>query len=108
MGINAVPMNVAGFNSFVKEQLSVLGPAVKGGGIKLCAFYPAPDSAPSELAVIKTPIKPSPLLWFSSASIGAAMSEVKKPNMPCYLLKDSLFAESRGVRRLPSAAAAMV
>ena len=35
LGITAVPTNVAGFNSFVKEQVGVLGPAVKGAGVKL-------------------------------------------------------------------------
>ncbi|MGA0572931.1 Bug family tripartite tricarboxylate transporter substrate binding protein [Variovorax sp. VNK109] len=35
LGITAVPTSVAGFNSFVKEQVSVLGPTVKGAGIKL-------------------------------------------------------------------------
>ena len=35
LGISAVPTNVAGFNAFVKEQVAVLGPAVKGAGIKL-------------------------------------------------------------------------
>lgn len=35
LGITAVPMNVSGFNSFVKEQVAVLGPAVKGAGVKL-------------------------------------------------------------------------
>ena len=35
LGISAVPTNVAGFNSFVKEQVAVLGPAVKGAGVKL-------------------------------------------------------------------------
>jgi tripartite-type tricarboxylate transporter receptor subunit TctC len=35
LGITAVPTNVAGFNSFVKEQVAVLGPAVKGAGVKL-------------------------------------------------------------------------
>ncbi len=35
LGISAVPMNVSGFNSFVKEQVAVLGPAVKGAGVKL-------------------------------------------------------------------------
>jgi tripartite-type tricarboxylate transporter receptor subunit TctC len=32
LGITAVPTNVASFNSFVKEQVAVLGPAVKGRG----------------------------------------------------------------------------
>ena len=35
LGISAVPMNVAGFNSFVKDQVAVLGPAVRGAGVKL-------------------------------------------------------------------------
>lgn len=35
LGITAVPTNVAGFNSFVKDQVAILGPAVKGAGIKL-------------------------------------------------------------------------
>ena len=35
LGISSVPTNVAGFNSFVKEQVAVLGPAVKGAGVKL-------------------------------------------------------------------------
>ncbi len=35
LGIIAAPMNVSGFNSFVKEQVAVLGPAVKGAGVKL-------------------------------------------------------------------------
>ena len=35
LGIMAVPTNVAGFNAFVKEQVAVLGPAVKGAGVKL-------------------------------------------------------------------------
>ena len=38
LGNNAVPMNVAGLNNFAIEQVAVLGPAVKGAGIKLCAF----------------------------------------------------------------------
>lgn len=35
LGITAVPTNVAGFNSFVKEQVGLLGPTVKGAGVKL-------------------------------------------------------------------------
>ena len=35
LGITAVPTSVAGFNTFVKDQVSVLGPTVKGAGIKL-------------------------------------------------------------------------
>jgi len=35
LGITAVPTNVASFNSFVKEQVAVLGPAVKGAGVKI-------------------------------------------------------------------------
>jgi len=35
LGISAVPTNVAGFNNFVKEQVAVLGPAVKGAGVNL-------------------------------------------------------------------------
>ena len=35
LGISATPMNVAGFNKFVKEQVAVLGPAVKGAEVKL-------------------------------------------------------------------------
>ena len=38
LGNNAVPINVAALNSFAIEQVAVLGPAVKGAGIKLCAF----------------------------------------------------------------------
>ena len=35
LGITAVPTSVAGFGSFVKDQVAVLGPAVKGAGVKL-------------------------------------------------------------------------
>ena len=35
LGINVVLMNVSGFNSLVKEQVAVLGPAVKEAGVKL-------------------------------------------------------------------------
>jgi tripartite-type tricarboxylate transporter receptor subunit TctC len=35
LGITTTPMSVAGFNVFVKDQVTVLGPAVKGAGIKL-------------------------------------------------------------------------
>ncbi len=35
LGITAVPTSVAGFNTFVKDQVAVLGPTVKGAGIKL-------------------------------------------------------------------------
>ena len=35
LGITAVSTNVAGFNAFVKEQVAVLGPAVRGAGVKL-------------------------------------------------------------------------
>lgn len=35
LGISATPTSVAGFNSFVKDQVAVLGPAVKGAGVKL-------------------------------------------------------------------------
>ena len=35
LGIIAVPTNVAGYNSFVKDQVAVLGPVVKGAGVKL-------------------------------------------------------------------------
>lgn len=35
LGITATPTSVSGFNSFVKEQVAVLGPTVKGAGIKL-------------------------------------------------------------------------
>jgi hypothetical protein len=35
LGITTTPMSVAGFNVFVKDQVAVLGPAVKGAGIKL-------------------------------------------------------------------------
>ncbi len=35
LGIVAVPTSTASFNSFVKEQVAVLGPTVKGAGIKL-------------------------------------------------------------------------
>ena len=33
-GINAVPTNVAGFNSFVTGQVAVLGSAAKGAGAR--------------------------------------------------------------------------
>jgi len=35
LGIVAKPESVAVFNGFVKEQVEVLGPTVKGAGIKL-------------------------------------------------------------------------
>ena len=35
LGITAAATNVAGFNSFVKEQVAILGPVVKGAGVKL-------------------------------------------------------------------------
>ena len=35
LGISSVPTNVAAFNSFVKEQVAVLGPVVRGAGVKL-------------------------------------------------------------------------
>jgi tripartite-type tricarboxylate transporter receptor subunit TctC len=35
LGIVAVPTSVAAFNTFVKDQVAVLGPTVKGAGIKL-------------------------------------------------------------------------
>ena len=35
LGITATPSSVASFNSFVKDQVAVLGPAVKGAGVKL-------------------------------------------------------------------------
>jgi tripartite-type tricarboxylate transporter receptor subunit TctC len=35
LGITTTPMSVAGFNVFVKDQVAVLGPAVKAAGIKL-------------------------------------------------------------------------
>ena len=35
LGITAVPTSSAGFASFVKDQVAVLGPAVKGAGVKL-------------------------------------------------------------------------
>ena len=35
LGITATPTSVAGFNSFVKDQVAILGPAVKGAGVKL-------------------------------------------------------------------------
>jgi tripartite-type tricarboxylate transporter receptor subunit TctC len=35
LGITATPTSVAAFNTFVKDQVAVLGPTVKGAGIKL-------------------------------------------------------------------------
>jgi len=35
LGISAVPISTAGFLTFVKDQVSVLGPVVKGAGVKL-------------------------------------------------------------------------
>ena len=35
LGITAVPTSTAAFNTFVKDQVGVLGPAVKGAGVKL-------------------------------------------------------------------------
>ena len=35
LGITAIPTSVAGFSSFVKDQVGVLGPAVKAAGVKL-------------------------------------------------------------------------
>lgn len=35
LGISTAPTGAAGFNSFVKDQVAVLGPAVKGAGVKL-------------------------------------------------------------------------
>ena len=35
LGITAVPTSTAGFGAFVKDQVAVLGPLVKGAGIKL-------------------------------------------------------------------------
>jgi tripartite-type tricarboxylate transporter receptor subunit TctC len=35
LGIAAAPISVAAFNTLVKDQVAVLGPAVKGAGIKL-------------------------------------------------------------------------
>lgn len=35
LGITTLPLTVAAFNTFVKDQVAVLGPAVKGAGIKL-------------------------------------------------------------------------
>ncbi len=35
LGISTAPTSAAGFNSFVKDQVAVLGPAVKGAGVKL-------------------------------------------------------------------------
>ena len=35
LGITAVPTSTAAFNTFVKDQVAVLGPAVKGAGVKL-------------------------------------------------------------------------
>jgi tripartite-type tricarboxylate transporter receptor subunit TctC len=35
LGITAVPTSSASFTSFVKDQVAVLGPAVKGAGVKL-------------------------------------------------------------------------
>lgn len=35
LGIVAVPTSVAAFNTFLKDQVAVLGPTVKGAGIKL-------------------------------------------------------------------------
>ncbi len=35
LGITAAPTSVAAFNTLVKDQVAVLGPAVKGAGIKL-------------------------------------------------------------------------
>ena len=35
LGITGVPTSVAAFNTFLKDQVAVLGPAVKGAGVKL-------------------------------------------------------------------------
>ena len=35
LGITSLPLSSAAFNTFVKDQVAVLGPAVKGAGIKL-------------------------------------------------------------------------
>ena len=35
LGITAVPTSTAEFTAFVKDQVNVLGPTVKGAGIKL-------------------------------------------------------------------------
>ena len=35
LGITAVPTSTAAFNTFLKDQVAVLGPAVKGAGVKL-------------------------------------------------------------------------
>ena len=35
LGITAVPTSTASFVTFVKDQVAVLGPAVKGAGVKL-------------------------------------------------------------------------
>jgi tripartite-type tricarboxylate transporter receptor subunit TctC len=35
LGITGVPTSVAAFNTFLKDQVAVLGPTVKGAGIKL-------------------------------------------------------------------------
>ena len=35
LGITAVPASTATFERFVKDQVAVLGPAVKGAGVKL-------------------------------------------------------------------------
>ena len=35
LGITSTPLSVSAFNGFVKDQVGVLGPAVKGAGVKL-------------------------------------------------------------------------
>ena len=35
LGITAVPASTATFETFVKDQVAVLGPAVKGAGVKI-------------------------------------------------------------------------
>jgi tripartite-type tricarboxylate transporter receptor subunit TctC len=35
LGISTAPISTAAFNTFVRDQVAVLGPAVKGAGIKL-------------------------------------------------------------------------
>jgi tripartite-type tricarboxylate transporter receptor subunit TctC len=35
LGFTTAPISTAAFNTFVRDQVAVLGPAVKGAGIKL-------------------------------------------------------------------------